>query len=109
MDFQGGHQFAKYQSFRLGSEAEKYKLVLGTFVGGSAGERPAGQAWGAGRGCSLSQLCVLWVMHGGGLSSPQFLHPHVGTTWPPPACPHKDDTVVVSFLPAIGTTVGPVL
>ncbi|KAM5332178.1 ficolin-1-like isoform 2-T2 [Glossophaga mutica] len=38
VDFQGGYQFAKYQSFKLGSEAEKYKLVLGAFVGGSAGD-----------------------------------------------------------------------
>ncbi|XP_059514476.1 ficolin-2-like [Myotis daubentonii] len=38
MDFQGTRHFAKYQSFRLGSEAEKYQLVLGAFTGGSAGD-----------------------------------------------------------------------
>ncbi|XP_068832705.1 ficolin-2 isoform X4 [Capricornis sumatraensis] len=36
MDFEGNHRFAKYQSFRMGDEAEKYKLVLGAFVEGSA-------------------------------------------------------------------------
>ncbi|XP_045701983.1 ficolin-2-like isoform X2 [Phyllostomus hastatus] len=38
VDFQGGYQFAKYQSFKLGSEEEKYKLVLGALVRGSAGD-----------------------------------------------------------------------
>ncbi|KAF6124342.1 hypothetical protein HJG60_005041 [Phyllostomus discolor] len=37
-DFQGGYQFAKYQSFKLGSEEEKYKLLLGAFIEGSAGD-----------------------------------------------------------------------
>ncbi|TEA29664.1 hypothetical protein DBR06_SOUSAS510258 [Sousa chinensis] len=36
VDFEGNHQFAKYQSFKMAGEAEKYKLVLGAFVGGSA-------------------------------------------------------------------------
>nr|XP_030693971.1 ficolin-2-like [Globicephala melas] len=34
----GNHQFAKYQSFKMAGETEKYKLVLGAFVGGSAGD-----------------------------------------------------------------------
>ncbi|XP_006109150.2 ficolin-2-like, partial [Myotis lucifugus] len=38
VDFQGNHYFAKYQSFRVGSEAEKYKLILGAFTGGNAGD-----------------------------------------------------------------------
>ncbi|XP_040487292.1 ficolin-1-like [Ursus maritimus] len=38
VDFEGNHQFAKYGSFRVAGEAEKYKLVLGAFVGGSAGD-----------------------------------------------------------------------
>ncbi|XP_070286428.1 ficolin-2-like [Myotis yumanensis] len=38
VDFQDTRQFAKYQSFRVGSEAEKYKLVLGAFTGGTAGD-----------------------------------------------------------------------
>uniref|UniRef100_A0A2K5HZS0 Fibrinogen C-terminal domain-containing protein n=1 Tax=Colobus angolensis palliatus TaxID=336983 RepID=A0A2K5HZS0_COLAP len=38
VDFEGNRQFAKYRSFKVASEAEKYKLVLGTFVEGSAGE-----------------------------------------------------------------------
>ncbi|XP_066111815.1 LOW QUALITY PROTEIN: ficolin-2-like [Saccopteryx bilineata] len=38
VDFEGTRQFAKYQSFKLGSEQEKYKLVLGAFVGGTAGD-----------------------------------------------------------------------
>ncbi|XP_059514478.1 ficolin-2-like [Myotis daubentonii] len=38
VDFQGTRHFAKYQSFRLGSEAEKYQLVVGAFTGGTAGD-----------------------------------------------------------------------
>ncbi|XP_036711668.1 ficolin-2 isoform X4 [Balaenoptera musculus] len=38
MDFEGNHEFAKYQSFKMAGEAEKYKLVLGAFVEGSAGD-----------------------------------------------------------------------
>ncbi|KAL4825617.1 hypothetical protein H8958_005949 [Nasalis larvatus] len=38
VDFEGNRQFAKYRSFKVASEAEKYKLVLGTFVEGSAGD-----------------------------------------------------------------------
>uniref|UniRef100_A0A8C9I2J7 Ficolin 1 n=1 Tax=Piliocolobus tephrosceles TaxID=591936 RepID=A0A8C9I2J7_9PRIM len=34
---QGNRQFAKYRSFKVAGEAEKYKLVLGGFVEGSAG------------------------------------------------------------------------
>nr|XP_008519602.1 PREDICTED: ficolin-1 isoform X2 [Equus przewalskii] len=36
LDFQGNLQFAKYGSFKLADEADKYKLVLGAFVGGNA-------------------------------------------------------------------------
>nr|KAF6314490.1 ficolin 2 [Myotis myotis] len=38
VDFQGTRHFAKYQLFRLGSEAEKYQLILGAFAGGNAGD-----------------------------------------------------------------------
>ncbi|XP_062938412.1 ficolin-1-like isoform X1 [Cynocephalus volans] len=38
MDFEGNRQFAKYTSLRMAAEAENYKLVLGAFVGGSAGD-----------------------------------------------------------------------
>nr|XP_008519604.1 PREDICTED: ficolin-1-like [Equus przewalskii] len=38
LDFQGNRQFAKYGSFKLADEADKYKLVLGAFVGGNAGD-----------------------------------------------------------------------
>ncbi|XP_015427851.1 PREDICTED: ficolin-2-like [Myotis davidii] len=38
VDFQDTRHFAKYQSFRVGGEAEKYKLVLGAFAGGNAGD-----------------------------------------------------------------------
>ncbi|XP_059514468.1 ficolin-2-like [Myotis daubentonii] len=38
VDFQGNRYFAKYQSFRVGNEAEKYQLVLGAFAGGTAGD-----------------------------------------------------------------------
>ncbi|XP_012637564.1 ficolin-2 [Microcebus murinus] len=38
VDFEGTRHFAKYSSFKVESEAEKYKLVLGAFVEGSAGD-----------------------------------------------------------------------
>ncbi|KAL2782208.1 ficolin-1 precursor, partial [Daubentonia madagascariensis] len=38
VDFEGNHHFAKYSSFKMAGEADKYKLVLGAFVGGSAGD-----------------------------------------------------------------------
>uniref|UniRef100_A0A671FKY1 Ficolin 2 n=1 Tax=Rhinolophus ferrumequinum TaxID=59479 RepID=A0A671FKY1_RHIFE len=37
VDFEGNRQFAKFTSFKMAGEAEKYKLVLGAFVEGSAG------------------------------------------------------------------------
>ncbi|XP_035964626.1 ficolin-1-like [Halichoerus grypus] len=38
VDFEGNRQFAKYSSFKMAGEAEKYRLVLGAFAGGSAGD-----------------------------------------------------------------------
>ncbi|XP_006863884.1 PREDICTED: ficolin-2 [Chrysochloris asiatica] len=38
VDFQGNHQFATYSSFKMADESEKYKLVLGAFEAGSAGD-----------------------------------------------------------------------
>ncbi|XP_077630770.1 ficolin-2 [Crocuta crocuta] len=38
VDFDGNHRFAKYSSFKMAGEADKYRLVLGTFVDGSAGD-----------------------------------------------------------------------
>ncbi|VCW70268.1 unnamed protein product [Gulo gulo] len=38
VDFEGNRQFAKYSSFQMAGEAEKYRLLLGAFVGGSAGD-----------------------------------------------------------------------
>uniref|UniRef100_A0A8D0YLF2 Fibrinogen C-terminal domain-containing protein n=1 Tax=Sus scrofa TaxID=9823 RepID=A0A8D0YLF2_PIG len=38
VDFEGNHQFAKYRSFQVADEAEKYMLVLGAFVEGNAGD-----------------------------------------------------------------------
>ncbi|XP_047556879.1 ficolin-1-like [Lutra lutra] len=38
VDFEGNRQFAKYSSFRMAGEADKYRLVLGAFAGGSAGD-----------------------------------------------------------------------
>ncbi|XP_021547222.1 ficolin-2 [Neomonachus schauinslandi] len=35
MDLEGNRQFAKYSSFKMAGEAEKYRLVLGAFAGGS--------------------------------------------------------------------------
>ncbi|XP_027725543.1 ficolin-2 [Vombatus ursinus] len=37
-DFDGGHSFAKYRSFRVSGEAENYRLILGDFVEGDAGD-----------------------------------------------------------------------
>ncbi|XP_020029502.1 ficolin-1 isoform X3 [Castor canadensis] len=37
-DFQGEASYAKYSSFQVSGEQEKYKLVLGQFVGGTAGD-----------------------------------------------------------------------
>ncbi|XP_053414735.1 ficolin-2 [Nycticebus coucang] len=38
VDFKGNHHFAKYRSFKVAGEADKYKLILGAFVGGNAGD-----------------------------------------------------------------------
>ncbi|XP_032117834.1 ficolin-2-like isoform X3 [Sapajus apella] len=38
VDFEDNHQFATYRSFQMAGEAEKYRLVLGAFVEGSAGD-----------------------------------------------------------------------
>nr|XP_021527101.1 LOW QUALITY PROTEIN: ficolin-2-like [Aotus nancymaae] len=38
VDFEDNHQFAKYRSFQMAGEAEKYRLVLGAFVEGNAGD-----------------------------------------------------------------------
>ncbi|XP_020837576.1 ficolin-2 [Phascolarctos cinereus] len=37
-DFDGNHSFAKYRSFRIAGEAENYRLILGDFVEGDAGD-----------------------------------------------------------------------
>ncbi|CAM4675962.1 unnamed protein product [Caretta caretta] len=37
-DFENNMQFAKYKSFKIAGETEKYKLVLGDFLGGTAGD-----------------------------------------------------------------------
>ncbi|KAG9477668.1 hypothetical protein GDO78_012920 [Eleutherodactylus coqui] len=37
-DFNATNSFAKYSSFKIMGETEKYKLVLGSFIGGSAGD-----------------------------------------------------------------------
>lgn len=37
-DFDGKHTFAQYATFRLLGEADHYQLVLGNFLGGTAGE-----------------------------------------------------------------------
>ncbi|XP_044517216.1 ficolin-2 [Gracilinanus agilis] len=37
-DFDGNRSFAKYRSFHIGSEEENYKLILGNFVEGDAGD-----------------------------------------------------------------------
>ncbi|XP_065504925.1 ficolin-1-like [Caloenas nicobarica] len=37
-DFENNYYFAKYASFRVLGESEKYKLILGDFLGGNAGD-----------------------------------------------------------------------
>ncbi|XP_063807802.1 ficolin-1-like [Pseudophryne corroboree] len=37
-DFNAGNYFAKYKSFKIMGESEKYKLILGDFVSGTAGD-----------------------------------------------------------------------
>uniref|UniRef100_A0A8C0HDD7 Fibrinogen C-terminal domain-containing protein n=1 Tax=Chelonoidis abingdonii TaxID=106734 RepID=A0A8C0HDD7_CHEAB len=37
-DFENNTQFAKYKSFKIAGEMEKYKLILGDFIGGTAGD-----------------------------------------------------------------------
>ncbi|KAM4640208.1 ficolin-2-like [Amazona ochrocephala] len=37
-DFENNYYFAQYSSFRVLGESEKYKLVLGDFLGGNAGD-----------------------------------------------------------------------
>lgn len=54
-DFDGKQAFAKYSSFHIQGEAEKYKLVLGNFLGGDAGE-----SWGLGAGCEVEASKLLW-------------------------------------------------
>lgn len=49
-DFDGNHNFAKYRSFQLQGEEEKYKLILGDFVGGGAGKQLWGDSGGVGWG-----------------------------------------------------------
>lgn len=39
VDFDGNKNFAKYSSFQILGEEEKYKLILGDFVGGGAGKK----------------------------------------------------------------------
>ncbi|XP_060055317.1 ficolin-1-like isoform X2 [Erinaceus europaeus] len=38
VDFEGNHKFAFYERFKIRSEAEDYKLVLGKFAKGTAGD-----------------------------------------------------------------------
>ncbi|KAJ6659404.1 hypothetical protein lerEdw1_019136 [Lerista edwardsae] len=37
-DFNNSHTFAKYQSFKILGESDHYQLVLGSFLGGTAGD-----------------------------------------------------------------------
>ncbi|XP_043844270.1 ficolin-2-like [Dromiciops gliroides] len=38
IDFDGNHSFAKYRSFQIAAEDENYRLILGDFVEGDAGD-----------------------------------------------------------------------
>lgn len=82
MDFEGNRQFAKYSSFRMAGEAEKYRLVLGAFTGGSAGECPPGPGPGRQRRGTRSptRLCVFLRESGG--ASQTGLSPYVKKCYP---------------------------
>ncbi|XP_043354459.1 ficolin-2-like [Dermochelys coriacea] len=41
-DFDNSHAFAKYKSFKILGETENYKLILGDFLGGNAGDSLSG-------------------------------------------------------------------
>uniref|UniRef100_A0A8C8SA39 Fibrinogen C-terminal domain-containing protein n=1 Tax=Pelusios castaneus TaxID=367368 RepID=A0A8C8SA39_9SAUR len=41
-DFDNKHVFAKYRSFKILGETENYKLILGAFLGGDAGDSLSG-------------------------------------------------------------------
>ncbi|EMP28401.1 Ficolin-2 [Chelonia mydas] len=41
-DFDNIHSFAKYKSFKILGETENYKLILGDFLGGNAGDSLSG-------------------------------------------------------------------
>ena len=97
MDFEGNHEFAKYQSFKLAGEAEKYKLALGAFVEGSTGESPRGArqwpglqrgVWGS-REDLLSLLALPTLCDvPGDLTSP-VSYPHSEVILRTPKCTHK--------------------
>ncbi|KAK9392244.1 ficolin-1-like [Crotalus adamanteus] len=38
MDFENRHSFAKYGSFQVAAEHDQYRLTLGNFLGGPAGD-----------------------------------------------------------------------
>lgn len=69
VDFEGNHQFAKYRSFQVAGEAEKYMLVLGAFVEGNAGGRLRRAPW---PGLHLLGVLALPLLCdvGGDLASP---------------------------------------
>ncbi|XP_054853975.1 ficolin-2-like [Eublepharis macularius] len=41
-DFDNNHTFAKYQSFQVSGELDQYRLTLGRFIGGTAGDSFSG-------------------------------------------------------------------
>ncbi|XP_029057269.1 ficolin-1 isoform X2 [Monodon monoceros] len=102
MDFEGNHQFAKYQSFKMAAEAEKYKLVLGAFVGGSAGESPRGaQPWpGLQRGVWGSREDLLSVLALSPVSDPGLGLRSLG----PGSLSLNADTKVPESLCSMGTS-----
>lgn len=54
-NFLGNREFAKYSSFQIQGEAQKYKLILGNFIGGDAGKL---RDWVA--GCEVGTSELLW-------------------------------------------------
>ena len=102
MHFEGNHRFAKYQSFKMAGEAEKYKLVLGAFVEGSAGDSPRGaRQWpGLQRGLWGSREDLLSLLALSPLSDPGLGLPSLG-----PVSPSLNaDTKVPESLCSTGTS-----
>ncbi|XP_069800363.1 ficolin-1-like [Dendropsophus ebraccatus] len=97
-DFENNKQFAKYSSFKILGESEKYKLILGSFKEGDAGDSMKGgnnkkfstkdqDNDDHGNSCSLMYKGAWWYhsCHNSNLNGVYFLGEHssvsMGITW----------------------------